>query len=443
MFIFSCKITLVSESISTDLAKAKPIISMEALAPNLPQIENDGTLFKKPLPPAHFKRYKAINNLIARSSGRVTVEHEEKENEDDNMEEGEIFQNEEGEEEFEEGEDEIQEEEDVDSDGEIDEELEAVVRELERKRIEKLKIECAAPAAKEEQFSEAANNPTEAPTTQGYWTPQLVSANAATTPLINVPNDGWDMSSASVFRSITINEKKFFSFVNLRVKLQLFYKNSKRRENPAPLQRILDVKDYMTEEMKKSDGRSLIDLAESILKEMGQMKVGETIDANIFNTHFFLVQIKVPNGATYVRDLNRCHDRIPVLDPPIMYEMVENEKVSPHTGPHPRADKYPPGFSYAMIEYCEDPYWMHPLIVQSSGIKAPTRPSDHEEQMRELFTVPPFDSDPEQVPGVSVIPIPQEALDLQYARRDAFRREQAAAAAENDNAGLDGEEHDD
>ncbi|UMM43483.1 hypothetical protein L5515_018963 [Caenorhabditis briggsae] len=322
MFIFSCKITLVSESISTDLAKAKPIISMEALAPNLPQIENDGTLFKKPLPPAHFKRYKAINNLIARSSGRVTVEHEEKENEDDNMEEGEIFQNEEGEEEFEEGEDEIQEEEDVDSDGEIDEELEAV---LQRPRK---------------------NN----------------------------------------FRKLQITQQKL---------------------------------------------------------RLGQMKVGETIDANIFNTHFFLVQIKVPNGATYVRDLNRCHDRIPVLDPPIMYEMVENEKVSPHTGPHPRADKYPPGFSYAMIEYCEDPYWMHPLIVQSSGIKAPTRPSDHEEQMRELFTVPPFDSDPEQVPGVSVIPIPQEALDLQYARRDAFRREQAAAAAENDNAGLDGEEHDD
>ncbi|PIC13016.1 hypothetical protein B9Z55_025676 [Caenorhabditis nigoni] len=513
--------TLVSEGISTDLAKAEPTNSMNAFAPNLPQIENDDTLFKKPLPPAYFKRYKAsrqqkkrirkrepktihlplninallflakrarteqpklfpmklgmicvignhsvsipkviidqyksyldkvklvkiqnaINNLIARSSGRVATEQEEKENEDVKNE-AKLVENEEDdiEEEVEEDAEELQEEEDVDSDGEIDEELEAVIQELERKRLEKLKLECPAPVAKKEQVSEAAENPTEAQAAQGYWVPQPVPANSATIPL-----NGWDMSTASMFHSITINEKEFFSFVKLTVRLQLFYKCSKRRENPTPVGIIVDVGDYMTDDEKQSDGRFLVDTAEDILKQMGQMRKGETINADIFNRHFFLVKITVPDNANYVRMLSRCHERIPVLDPPIMMEMNENELVSPHTEPHPRADKYPPGFSYAMIEYCEDPFWMNPLIVQQSGIKAPTRPSDYDEQIRERYTVPPFDPEPEQVPGVSAIPIPQEAWDLHYARRDAFRREQAARAeaAENDNAGLDGEEDDD
>lgn len=302
----------------------------------------------------------------------------------------EAMEEEEEEEGDDEEEDDEEEEEDVDSCGEIDEEVAAVVERLTQKMKEQTL----------ESISLGPRVPTEVTFGGGScfsWNPQVVpnTPNAATTPL-TVKTKKKKMVPAQYIYQLFSNEAIGYGLIDRKATFVTAMKT-------APPGEVNETQAFLC------DPRYTL-LFEEFLKNFKKTPEGRFV--TMYDNRFVLVKTLVPLTNILPKLFNRGMERDPARDPPILEEIIERVCLMPEesTINHPKAYRWPAAYSYTMVEYSEDPFWTERTIPIPEGIIVPPDPIDGVYERGD--PPPPVDYDYVPPPGEPAIYIPPEAWAL-------------------------------
>ncbi|CZR14616.1 MX region of TRA-2 Related [Caenorhabditis elegans] len=254
---------------------------------------------------------------------------------------------------------ETSEEEDVDSDGECDEEVQAVLDSLEKKKItDGNPIEVEQHKKMDKPQTETVENDNG----------NVIDVTGMPYTVLHVKGSDTDrfvMYKGSLQKIIAVQTVRHVDY-----QYQIYIINKNKPIDILFGEVILSSTLGLGEdEATMSRDAQFVNYARNIARRNHFYEDGGTLTE--FDNRFLLVKkSRVLNNddRTFVRNVPRDYK----TEPPIIEEVLELTRNCPEK--HPKAHLYPPAFSYAMIEYSEDRFWTERTVDVPPGVLVPNGP---------------------------------------------------------------------